>query len=85
MRPRICFAATGMALAAVAVLGGPAYAAPEMVPAAVSDVSIAWTTVGPYSTWGSCDSDRRLYQTRYHYKTQPCFLHTNGYYYFKYE
>jgi hypothetical protein len=76
-------AITGIVLAASAATSLPAQAtAPAApVPAAVA----ATNTVGPYSTWEACDSDRRLYASRYKYKTYPCFLHTNGYYYFKYE
>ena len=74
---------TGVVLAASAGVSLPAQAATPAapVPTAVAELR----TVGPFTTWESCDYERRVMQTRYGKKTQPCFLHTNGYYYFKYE
>jgi hypothetical protein len=76
-------AITGILLAASAATSLPAQAAAPAapVPAAVA----ATNTVGPFTTWEACDYERRVMQTRYGKKTYPCFLHTNGYYYFKYE
>jgi hypothetical protein len=71
-------------VAAAAVGAAPAHAAGAAGTSSSTTVQNT-RTVGPYTTWGACDSDRRLYSSRYGYKTYPCELHTNGYYYFKYE
>ena len=74
----------GVAVAAAAVGIAPAHAAgavAQSAPAAVQELR----TVGPFYTWEACDSERRVYSSRYRYKTYPCELHTNGLWYFKYE
>jgi hypothetical protein len=86
-------AVTGVTVAATAAMSLPANAAtigapgaPVSAATAAAPAGVTATrTVGPYRTWEACDSDRRLYASRYGYKTYPCELHTNGYYYFKYE
>ena len=81
--------AIALALGAAAVPAAPAYAAP-VAETAVASVArpgaiTELRTVGPFYTWGACDSERRVYSSRYGYKTYPCELHSNGLYYFQYE
>jgi hypothetical protein len=65
-------AVISVALATSAVMSAPALAATAPASAAAPATANEERLVGPYATWEACESDRRLYSSRYGYETTPC-------------